>query len=61
MVSEQIELLSVYGFQIFISLTLRVRLVHNNDYYTIIGISITRNRISCNGISIIIHQFGNNT
>jgi hypothetical protein len=61
MVSKRIELLSIYDFQIFISLTLRVRLVHNNDYYTVIGISITRNRISCNGISITIHQFGNNT
>jgi hypothetical protein len=60
MVSKRIELLSIYGFQIFISLTFRVRLVHSNDYYTVIGISITRNRISCNGISIIIHQFGNN-
>ena len=57
MVSEQIELLSIYGFQIFISLTFRVRLVHSNDYYTVIGISITRNRISYNGISITIHQF----
>ena len=27
----------------------------------ITGISITRNRISCNGIAITIHQFGNNT
>jgi hypothetical protein len=48
MVSEWIELLSIYGFQIFISLTFRVHLVHNNDYYTVIGISITKNRISCN-------------
>jgi hypothetical protein len=61
MVLEWIELLSIYGFQIFISLTFRVRLVHSNDYYTVIRISITRNRISCNGISITIHQFGNNT
>jgi hypothetical protein len=38
---------------------LRIRLVHCNDYYTIIEISITRNRISSNGISITIHQFGN--
>jgi hypothetical protein len=60
MVSERIELLSIYGFQIFISLTFRVRLVHSNDYYTVIGISITRNRINCNEISITIHQFGNN-
>ena len=40
---------------------LRIRLVHGNGYYTVIGISITRNRISCNGINITIHQFGNNT
>ncbi len=60
MVLERIELLSIYGFQIFISLTFRVHLVHSNDYYTVIGISIIRNRISCNGISITIHQFGNN-
>jgi hypothetical protein len=45
MVSERIELLSIYGFQIFISLTFRVRLVHSNDYYTVIGISITRNKV----------------
>jgi hypothetical protein len=61
MVSEQIELLSIYGFQIFISLTLRVHLVHSNDYYSVIRISIIRNRISFNGINITIHQFGNNT
>jgi hypothetical protein len=61
MVLERIELLSIYGFQIFISLIFRVHLVHSNDYCTIIGISITRNRISCNEISIIIHQFSNNT
>jgi hypothetical protein len=36
MVPERIELLSIYGFQIFISLTFRVRLVHSNDYYTVI-------------------------
>jgi hypothetical protein len=36
MVLERIELLSIYGFQIFISLTFRVRLVHSNDYYTVI-------------------------
>ncbi len=41
--------------------TLGVRLVHCNDYYTVIGINITRNRISCNGITITIHQFGDNT
>jgi hypothetical protein len=41
--------------------TLRVRLVHCNDYYTVIRISITRNRISCNRITITIHQFDNNT
>jgi hypothetical protein len=55
MVSERIELLSIYGFEIFISLNFRVRLVHSNNYYTVIGIRITRNRISCNGISITIH------
>jgi hypothetical protein len=55
MILERIELLSIYGFQIFISLTFRVRLVHSNNYYTVIGIRITRNRISCNGISITIH------
>ena len=55
MVSEWIELLSIYGFQIFIFLTFRVRLVYSNDYYTVIRISITRNRISCNGISITIY------
>ncbi len=40
---------------------LRVRLVHCNGYYTVIGINITRNRISCNGITITIYQFGDNT
>jgi hypothetical protein len=55
MVSKRIELLSIYGFQVFISLTFRVCLVRSNDYYTVIGINIIRNRISCNGISITIH------
>ena len=32
-----------------------VRLVHCNGYYTVIEISITINRISCNGINITIH------
>ena len=41
--------------------TLRICLVYCNSYYTVIRISITRNRISCNRITIIIHQFGNNT
>ena len=40
---------------------LRARLVRCNGYYTVIGISITRNKINCNGIAITIHQFGNNT
>ena len=35
----------------------RARLVCYNGYYTVIGIGITRNRISCNKIVIIIHQF----
>jgi hypothetical protein len=38
-------------------LCLRIRLVCWNSYYTVIGIGITRNRISCNGIAITIHQF----
>ena len=42
-------------------LELRVCLVHCNGYYTVIEISITRNKISCNKISITIHQFGTNT
>ena len=37
---------------------LRARLVHCNDYYMGIGISITRNTLSWNVISITIHQFG---
>ena len=32
-------------------------MVHCNGYYAVIGISIIRNRISYNGISITIHQF----
>ena len=44
-----------------ILLTFRARLVRCNGYYTVIRISITRNRISCNEIAITIHQFGNNT
>ena len=39
---------------------LRVRLVHCNDYYTVIGINITRNKINCNVITIIIDLFGDN-
>ena len=40
---------------------LRVRLVHCNGYYTVIRISITRNKRSCNVITIIIYLFGDNT
>jgi hypothetical protein len=41
--------------------TLGARLVYSNSYYNVIGINIKRNRISCNGITITIHQFGDNT
>ena len=37
------------------NLPLRARLVHCNDYYMGIGISIIRNTLSWNVISIIIH------
>ena len=37
------------------SLFLRARLVHCNDYYLEIGISIIRNTINWNVISITIH------
>ena len=40
---------------------LRARLVRSNGYYTVIGISITRNKISCNVIIITNHLFGDNT
>ena len=36
-------------------IVLRARLVHCNDYYMGIGISITMNTLSCNVISITIH------
>ena len=39
----------------------RARLVHCNDYYTVIEISITRNKRSCNIITITIYLFGDNT
>jgi hypothetical protein len=41
--------------------SVRVRLIHYNGYYTVIGINITRNKKSCNEITIIIHLFGDNT
>jgi hypothetical protein len=44
-----------------ICLRLRTRLVRYNDYYTVIGISITRNKRSCNVITITIHLFGDST
>jgi hypothetical protein len=40
---------------------LRVSLVHCNGYYTVIRISITRNKRSCNVITIIIYLFRDNT
>ena len=40
--------------------TLRACLVYCNGYYNVIGIRITRNGRSCNGISILIHWFGYN-
>ena len=43
------------------TLAIRVRLVHCNGYYTVIGINITRNKRSCNVITITIHLFGDNT
>ena len=43
------------------TLAIRVRLVHCNGYYTVIGINITRNKRSCNVITITIHLFVNNT
>ena len=39
-------------------IVLRARLVHCNDYYMWIGISITINTLSWNVISITIHSFG---
>ena len=36
---------------------LRIRLVQCNGYYTIIRINITRNKRSCNVITITIHLF----
>jgi hypothetical protein len=41
--------------------TLGACLAHSNGYYNAIGINNKRNRISCNGITITIHQFGDNT
>jgi hypothetical protein len=35
--------------------------VNSNDYYTVIGISTTRNKISCNVINFTIYLFGDNT
>ena len=43
------------------TLTIMVRLVHCNDYYTVIGINITKNKKSCNVITITIHLFDDNT
>ena len=38
--------------------TFRARLVYCNDYYIVIEISITKNKRSCNAITITIHVFG---
>jgi hypothetical protein len=43
------------------SYTIRTRLIRCNSYYTVIRISITKNKRSCNVITIIIHVFGDNT
>ena len=39
---------------------LRACLVYYNGYYNVIRTRITRNKRSCNGISIHIHRFGYN-
>ena len=36
-------------------------LVQCNDDYNVLGINITMNTISCNGMAITIHLFGDNT
>lgn len=41
--------------------TLRARLVHYNDDYSVIRINITKNRINYNRIIITIYLFGDNT
>jgi hypothetical protein len=41
--------------------TLRARLVHYNNHYSVIRINITRNKINYNRIIIIIYLFGDNT
>ena len=43
-----------------IPLCFRTRLVCCNGYYTVIGISITKNKRSSNVINITIHLFGDN-
>ena len=43
------------------TLELKVRLVQCNDDYNVLEISITRNTIGCNGMTIIIYLFGDNT
>ena len=40
---------------------LRTHLVRCNGYYTVIGISITKNKRKYNVITITIHLFGDNT
>jgi hypothetical protein len=40
---------------------LRARLVRCNGYYTVIEMSITMNKRSCNVITITIYLFGDNT
>ena len=66
--SMRINVIVIYMIQLFNILVIfllqesffkmRARLVHCNDYYMRIRISITRNTLSYNVISITIHQFG---
>ena len=67
--SMRINVIVIYMIQLFNILVIfllqesffkmRARLVHCNDYYMRIRISITSNTLNCNVISITIHQFGN--
>ena len=67
--SMRINVIVIYMIQLFNILVIfllqesffkmRARLVHCNDYYMGIRISITSNTLNCDVISITIHQFGN--
>ena len=45
---------------VFSTKTFRSRLIRCNGYYTVIDISIIRNKRNCNVITITIHMFGDN-